>query len=75
MSKPLSPFSYFGYDLLYAVPIIGLIAMIRNATQKSRPDLRNYTLSKFIPFFIYGILIIGALIFVGVIYAANGFTW
>ncbi len=74
-NQPLSSWGYYGYDLLYALPVIGLIAMLINSSQSARPDLRNYTRSKFIPFFIWGMLIILALGFAAVIYVSRGFTW
>jgi magnesium-transporting ATPase (P-type) len=75
-NQPLTPTAYLAYNLLYSIPIIGLIAMLKNASSNNpRADLRNYTRSKFIPFLIYGLLILATLILVLVIFILNGFTW
>ncbi len=70
--KPISSWGYYGYDLLYAIPIIGTIIMIVFALDDSNIARRNYTRSKFIPFLIWDIFIVAALIFAFVVYAKNG---
>lgn len=66
--RPLSPWAYFGYNILFAIPIIGLIFLIVYAFNDSNINRKNYARS----FFISWILII----IVVAIFAAIGFgTW
>lgn len=45
--KPLSPWAYFGYNLLFAIPIIGIIFAIIYAFDSSNINRRNYARSFF----------------------------
>ena len=73
--KGVSTWGYVGYDLLYAIPIIGTIFMIIYAFDDSNVARRNYTRSRFIPFLLWGLLIAGALTFALVIYISRGGNW
>ena len=45
--KPLSPWAYFGYNILFAIPLVGFICAIIFAFDKSIINLRNYARSFF----------------------------
>ncbi len=62
--RPLSPWAYFGYGLLFAVPIIGFIFLIVYAFDDSSINRRNYARS-----FFCGLLLL--LIIFGVILATG----
>ena len=64
--RPLSPWAYFGYGLLFAVPLIGLIFLVIYAFDDSQINRRNYARSYFCG-------IVFALIVFGVI-MATGFA-
>ena len=42
--KPISPLGYVGYDLLYAIPILGLILLIVFAITAKNKNVKNYAL-------------------------------
>ena len=46
--KPLSPWKYFLWMLLYSVPLIGLIFLIINSFTDKNVNLRNFTRSYWI---------------------------
>lgn len=56
--RPLSPWAYFGYNLLFAIPLVGLICLIVFAFDSSNINRRNYARSFFISLLIAIILII-----------------
>ena len=62
--RPLSAWAYFGYGLLFAVPLIGLIFLIIYAFDDSNINRRNYARS-----FFCGLLL--ALVISGVILATG----
>ena len=45
--KPLSPWAYFGLNLLFAVPIVGFIFLIVFSFKKTNINRRNYARSFF----------------------------
>ena len=45
--KPLSAWAYFGYSILYSIPIIGFIILIVNALNDSNINRRNHARSFF----------------------------
>lgn len=55
--KPISPFGYWGYNILFSIPIIGLIFLIVYAFDSSNINRRNYARSFFVGIFIVIILI------------------
>ncbi len=73
--NPPTAWGYFGYDILFALPIIGTIFLFIYAFDNSNLARRNYARSKFIPFFIWGLMIIGLCIFALIIYAKNGWAF
>ena len=61
--KPISMWGYFGYDLLFAIPIVGLICIIVFAFSSStNKNLQNYARSKFCWFLIA--LVLWAIFFI-----------
>lgn len=45
--KPLSPWAYFGYNILFAIPFVGFICAIIFAFDNSNINRRNYARSFF----------------------------
>ncbi len=45
--KPLSPWAYFGYNILFAIPLAGFICLIIFAFDNSNINRRNYARSFF----------------------------
>ncbi|MBQ8298816.1 MAG: hypothetical protein IJX99_02945 [Clostridia bacterium] len=56
--RPLSPWAYFGYNVLFAIPIIGLIVLIVLAFNKDNIHRRNYARSYFCAMLISVVLMI-----------------
>lgn len=46
--KPLSPWAYFGYNILFAIPLVGFILLIVFSLDDSNINRRNYARSFFI---------------------------
>lgn len=66
--KPLSPWAYFGYSLLYSIPLIGLILMVVFALNNDNVNRRNHARSMFcgmILGLIFGAIVIGLAIYFG----------
>ena len=61
--KPISPWGYVGYQLLYMIPIIGFIIWIIHAVSAKNHNLRNYARS-------YVCAVIAGIILVVLLYAA-----
>ena len=62
--RPLSPWAYFGYTLLFAIPIVGFIMLIVFSCKKSNINRRNYARSY------WCMLIVAAAIFVTILIIA-----
>lgn len=45
--RPLSPWTYFGLDILYAIPLIGFIFLICHAIGSTNVNKRNFACSFF----------------------------
>lgn len=45
--RPLSPWAYFGYTLLFGIPLIGLICLIVFALSDNNINRRNFARSFF----------------------------
>ena len=58
--KPISIWGYFGYEILFCIPVIGLIFMIIFSFSKNR-NLKNFTLSHFCLLVIFLVIIIAVL--------------
>lgn len=50
--KPLSPWAYVGYNLLFAIPLVGLIMLFVFAFSDKNINRRNYARSFFCVFLI-----------------------
>lgn len=64
-TKPLSPWSYLGLEILYSIPIVGLVFLIIHAIGAQNINKKNFARS----YFCFVILI---LIIVGVILLITG---
>lgn len=45
--RPLSPWAYFGYQILYTIPVIGTIFLIIHAISRANINRRNFARSYF----------------------------
>jgi 4-amino-4-deoxy-L-arabinose transferase-like glycosyltransferase len=66
--KPLSPWAYFGLQLLYAVPFVGFIFLIIFSISKGNINRRNFTRSYWCVYILLAVLVLFAVI----IYAITG---
>ena len=57
--QPISMWGYFGYQLLYSIPIIGFIILIINAISHPNINVRNYSRSFFCGLIIALVILIG----------------
>lgn len=64
--RPISMWGYFGYQILFAIPIVGLICLIVFAITAKNVNLKNFARSYFC------VLIIAIIVFA--IVAASGMT-
>ena len=65
--KPISMWGYFGYELLFAIPVVGFIVLLVFALGgTSNINLRNFARSKFC-YLIISIIVIGILLMTGVL--------
>ena len=62
---PIKPLGYIGYELLYAIPIIGLIFMLAHSASIKNYNRRNFARSHLI------MLLLIILVVVGIIYLFN----
>ena len=62
--RPLSPWAYWGLQILYAVPIVGFIFMIIFSFKKSNINRRNFTRSYFCTLFLVLIVAVTMLVIV-----------
>lgn len=70
--RVLSPWAYFGYSILFAIPLVGLICAIVFAFNNSNLNRRNFARSYFCGLLIAVILIIFVAVLVGAgIFAFN----
>ena len=60
--KPLSPWAYFGYNILFAIPLVGFIMLIVFAFDSSNINRRNYARSFFCAYLVAIIILIVVLI-------------
>ena len=66
--RPLSPMTYFLYNVLFMIPVIGFISVIIFSLSNANINRRNLARSFFC---VYGFLLIAITIF-GL---SGGFTW
>lgn len=69
-NRPISPLGYIGYELLYAIPVIGLICAIIFAITSANQNKKNFARAQLLA------ILIGALIaaVVGALGVASGMT-
>ena len=72
--RPLSPWSYFGLQILYTVPIIGFIFLIIFSFKKSNINRRNFTRSYWCGLIIAGAILAIILIFMLLLGAGASFA-
>ncbi len=66
--RPLSPWGYFGYGILFTLPVIGLVFLIIYSFDDSRINRRNYARSYFCALAL-------VLILFGILAATGGIAW
>ena len=66
--KPLSPWAYLGYQILFTIPLVGLIALIIFALNNDNVNRRNFARSYFC------VLVIAIVIFVSILILSPAFT-
>lgn len=69
--RPLSPWAYFGLNLLFSVPIVGFIFLIIFSFNGSNINRRNYARSFWCAYLILGIILV---IYLVVVVALLGFA-
>ena len=65
--RPLGAWAYFGYTLLFTIPIVGFILMIVFACSNENYNRRNFARSYFCSLIIIGAIVLTILLVVGVI--------
>ena len=61
--KPISAWGYFGYDLLFGIPVVGFVLLIVFAFASSNINLRNYARSFFCIYLLVIVVIVILIIF------------
>ena len=61
--KPLSPWAYLGYQILFTIPVVGLIALIIFALNNDNVNRRNFARSYFCVLVIAIVLVVIILMF------------
>ena len=56
--KPLSPWAYFGYGLLFSIPVVGFILLIVFSFSNENVNRRNYARSYWCALLVVVILIV-----------------
>lgn len=64
-NKPISPLGYIGYELLYAIPVVGLICAIIFAISAKNQNKKNFARAQLIAILI-GVIILAVLMAIGV---------
>ena len=64
--RPLSPWAYFGYTLLFSIPIVGSILLIVFSLTSDNINRRNFARSYFVLAFLL-LIIVAVLLVSGVI--------
>ena len=60
--RPLSPWAYFGYTLLFSIPLVGFICLVVMALSNSNINRRNFARSYFCVYVLIFIVVIVMLI-------------
>ena len=56
--RPLSAWAYFGYSILFSIPIVGLVCLIVFALSSTNINRRSYARSFFCLYIRWGVLIL-----------------
>ena len=64
--KPLSPWAYFGYNILFAIPLIGFICAIIFVFENANINRRNYARSFFCGLALLVIFVIIIVVLLGI---------
>lgn len=64
--EPIGMWGYFGYEILFSIPVVGWIICISFALMAKNRNLRNFARSQFC-FLILGIILVCALAAAGVL--------
>lgn len=63
--KPISAWGYFGYNILFSIPLVGLICLIVFSFDSSNINRRSYARSFFIIYVLIAIFLLISIIFFG----------
>ena len=63
--KPISAWGYFGYNILFSIPIVGIICLIIFSFDSSNINRRSYARSFFIIYLIISIVFLISILFFG----------
>ena len=63
--RPLSPWAYFGYQILFAIPVIGIILLIFYSLSDSNINRRNFARSYFCVYVLAIVIFIIGVVFCG----------
>lgn len=63
--RPLSPWAYFGYQILFAIPVIGIILLIFYSLSDSNINRRNFARSYFCVYVLAIFIVIIGVVFFG----------
>ena len=63
--EPISMWGYFGYEILFSIPIIGFIFLIVFSFDSSNINRRNYARSFFIIYLLIAIVFLISILFFG----------
>jgi hypothetical protein len=55
--RPLSPWAYFGYNLLFSVPVVGFVFLIIFSFNNKNINRRNYARSFFCGYLLFLVII------------------
>lgn len=69
--KPLSPWAYFGYQLLFAIPVVGFILLIVFSFSNENINRRNFARSYFCSLLLAVIIAVITCVIAFFIYSAN----
>ena len=56
--RPLSPWAYFGYGILFAIPVVGIILLIVFSLIEGNVNRKNFARSYFVAFLILAIIMV-----------------
>ena len=72
--RPLSPWAYFGYGILFSIPIVGFIFLIVFSFKRTNINRRNYARSYFCALLLIAIVVI-VLLLLGVSFGSLGYMF